>query len=236
MARVFKANDRLAVEVPDFVAAALNVKDGSECVWDMEKDHACLRVLKQLDATEAAVLKKIGGVKFAERDKERVRHVLNEGEQRVLGSLMKKGAVSFYEEGKYKGHGVYSISRDYYDYVTREGEPAGNIVRSALATDKHIIAHSQPEAEDVISQLEEEVRSGRVVVVRGFDKNYYITTSDAVENLGSKLIAQLESGDHSLEKLAFLCGVEESLAKTVLEVLKESGDILEKKRGLYSLA
>ena len=72
--------------------------------------------------------------------------------------------------------------------------------------------------------------------VRGFDRKVYITTRDVVEALGSKIVASLEKGDMTLPKIAAACGEEEGLVRTVVEILREAGDIIEKRKENYALA
>ena len=71
--------------------------------------------------------------------------------------------------------------------------------------------------------------------MRGFDRAYYIITSEALETIGSDIIAVLKDGTLALNVIASECGIETDLCKAVLEVLRESGDIIEKRKDTYSL-
>lgn len=236
MPRVEQRGRELWVVIPEDVAHALSIDAGDVLSFEMlDKELAGIRKAHTVSEKELAVLKKLNEIKFAQRTKERVRAVLSDDGQKVLGKLVKKGAVQFYEGGKYKGHGVYSISRDYYSFLTAK-KPAGNIITKVFGQQHYMITDSMERAREVLSQLESEVKAGNVVSVRGFDKKFYITTREAMERVGSKIVAALESGEMPLAEIAKVCGDGEGLVKTAIEILRESGDVIEKRREVYALA
>ncbi len=238
MARIDKG---LVLKLPADMLQAVHLAEGDEVEFELVGNSMIgIKKAEELSSGERAVLEKLGKIKFADRNRENVRNALDESEYKVLGGLMKRGAVSFYEGGKYKEKGVYSISRNFYYYLTKPAEKSGEkrcgIVKKCMGNKSHMVVKDFNQAKDVLTQLEPEIASGKIVVVRGFDKAFYIVAQEAVSDVGSCLFAALEVGDMTLDELGDKCGVERELCKSVLEVLRESGDIIEKKKELYSLA
>jgi len=235
--RVEQRGRELWILIPEDVAKALALEPGDALSFEMlDAQLAGLKKAHAVSDDEMAVLRKINEVRFSERTKERLRTVLTEGEQKILGRLVKRGAVQFYQEGKYKDTGVYSITKDYYSFLAVPEKKPGNIVHSVFGQKKYLVADDIERARELLTQLEEEVRNGDVVSVRGFDKKVYITTREAVESVGSKVVASLEKGELTLAAITKACNDDEGLVRAVLEILRESGDLIEKRRGVYALA
>ncbi len=223
--------------IPEDVAKALDINAGDALSFELlDKELAGIRKAHAISESELAVLRKLNGIRFAQRTKGKVRSVLSDSEQRVLGKLVKKGAVQFYEGGKYKSKGVYSISRDYYSFLTAKKPASSNIISRVFGQQQWLATDSTDRAREILSQLDSEVKAGDIVSVRGFDKKFYITTRTAVESVGSKVIAALEGGEMPLAEIAKACGDDEGLVRTVIEVLRESGDVIERQKGVYALA
>jgi hypothetical protein len=71
--------------------------------------------------------------------------------------------------------------------------------------------------------------------VRGFDKKYYIIGKPALADLERKF-DRLLAKEKQLKAVADELGVKEGLARAAIEVLREEGKIIEKRRGTYCLA
>ncbi len=231
--RVEQRGRELWVSIPEDVAKALSVNEGDALSFELlDNELAGVRKAHAVADDELSVLKKLNEVKFAQRTKDKVRSILSDPEQKALGKLVKKGAVQFYEGGKYKDNGVYSISRDYYSFISSQPKKA----TSPLGQQKYLVTQSLDQARDILSKLKNEVKSGGVVSVRGFDKKVYITTRDAVDTVGSKIVSALGAREKPLAEIASACGEEEGLVRTVLEILRESGEVIEKREAVYALA
>jgi len=226
MVKVAKQNGNLAVVIPNHVVDTLGLSDGTNVEWEILSDKtAGIKVTGLLSEVELIVLEKLMGVKFAERTKQKVQSVLTDEEQKALERLITKKAVSFYEEGKYKDNGVYSISREYYGLQAKK-KPQSD----------YMIISDQRTAYETMEQMKESVKKGEWMSVRGFDEKYYFVSREAFDRVGSKVVAALKQGDLELKDLPGVCDEGEGICKAVIEILKEAGDVFEKKKGLYSLA
>ena len=233
MSRIEQRGRELWVPIPEDVASALGVNEGDAVSFEMlDKELAGVRKASAVSSDELSVLKKLNEIKFAQRTKDTVRKALSDPEQKTLGRLVKKGAVQFYEGGKYKDNGVYSIASDYYSFISTQPKKQA----SPLGQQKYLVTSSLDQAKDILSKLETEVKNGDVVSVRGFDKKVYITTRDAVDTVGAKIVSGLGAGEKTLAEICSACGEEQGMVRTVIEILRESGEVIEKRDGVYALA
>lgn len=230
MAVVERVGKELFIRLPQFLVDKLGIKEGTRVDFNVidEKSFVVKR-LEELGPAELDVLRKINKIRFSQRTKEAIDKALSVEEKKILEKLIKKGVVSFYNKGKYKQRGVYSISRNYYHLITER--PTHQKLEKG-----YIIVDDPEEANRLIRELRDNIKSGEIVSLRSFDKKYYFVTSDLVNSVGSEIIANLEQGDMTLDELAENCGLEKDMIKAVIEILRESGDIIEKKKGLYALA
>lgn len=230
MAVVEKVGKELVIRLPQFLVDKLGIREGNRVDFSViDEKSFVVKKLEELSQTELNVLRKINRIRFSQRTKEAVDKTLSPEEKRVLDELVRKGVVTFYDKGKYKHKGVYSISRNYYHLLT--GHPKHQKLEKG-----YVITDDPEEARKLMNELQEQIKSGEVASLRSFDKKYYFVSSDLVNSVGSEIIANLEQGEMTLDELAESCGLEREMVKAVIEVLRESGDIIEKKRGLYALA
>ncbi|MCD6415048.1 MAG: AbrB/MazE/SpoVT family DNA-binding domain-containing protein [Candidatus Diapherotrites archaeon] len=235
MAVVERVGEELAIKLPKFLVDKLGLKEGDRVDFNpIDEKSFVVKRLESLSSKELDVLRKINQIRFFQRTKDAVEKNLTVPEKKILDDLMKKGVVSFYNEGKYKQKGVYSISRDYYPLLVKRQAPKD--LDKRYLDKGYIITEDPEEARNIIRDLQGQIKSGEVASLRSFDKKYYFVSSSLINSAGSEIVANLEQGSMTLDELAESCGLEKDLVKAVIEVLRESGDILEKKKGVYALA
>ncbi|MCD4740262.1 hypothetical protein K8R43_03665 [archaeon] len=229
MVAVIKEGQGLAVRLPDYIIESLSLQDGDEVEFAMVDDkNVKMSKLESVASPELDVLRKLNAIKFSERTKEAVDSKLTDSEKETLKQLIEKKIVSFYDKGKYTDRGVYSISRDYYYLITKKPP-------KEMKCGFYVIDDSY-RARELMEEFKPQIKSGDILSVRSFDKKYYFVSADVVNSTGSEIIAVLGEKDAGLEDLAKQLNVDKNLIKAVLEVLRESGDVIEKKKELYALA
>jgi biotin operon repressor len=105
----------------------------------------------------------------------------------------------------------------------------------ALAKEGYLIVENPALAKDVDEKLKREKRESDYRGVRGFDKKYYLISKSGLAELEKKFDKALAK-EKQLKAVADELGVKEGLAKAAIEVLREEGKIIEKRRGTYCLA
>lgn len=206
---------------------------------------------------EESVLNKILSHKFEDRTPSNILGQLTDSEKNILKSLVNKGILSVYKKGRYKGKGVYVISKEVYnilnplkprqDNVSRsvderanasrrghENKPEGLVKR--LESDGFIIIKSDDTARQVSQMLHDKVKKGFIIGARGFDSNYYIFTKQYYDKLYALISDYFDNNKRAkLPELANSIGVDESACKGILAILLGKGDIIEKTRNTYEL-
>lgn len=87
----------------------------------------------------------------------------------------------------------------------------------------------------VSGQLEMRVKKGEVVGVKGFDKKLYVCERSFYENLCAKLQQAGLPKEFSVQQAAEATKCGEGACLAVLSIMKEGGDVLEKKKGMFKL-
>ncbi|MEM3031097.1 MAG: AbrB/MazE/SpoVT family DNA-binding domain-containing protein [Candidatus Micrarchaeia archaeon] len=215
-----------------------------------------------LSAEELSLLRKLDAIRFADRVPLEVNKGLTVGERKLLDGLIKKRVVTIYKGGRY-ARGVYNIPREYYPLVKKARE-AGPSAQPAvqprlpqqlprppssaasppppLSSLQHLerfgfmIVSSEAEAKSISAQLEKRIKAGEILGTRGFDRKFYVATRGLFLKLGGAVRGILKGGDKSVAEIARSLGCSEDAARTVLELLNEQGDVIEKRRGIYRLS
>jgi bifunctional DNA-binding transcriptional regulator/antitoxin component of YhaV-PrlF toxin-antitoxin module len=96
------------------------------------------------------------------------------------------------------------------------------------------IIENELEARNLSKRFEREIKSGLIKGVRGFDKRFYVVSMDFYGALSEKILAALE-GETTVKEISEKTGENEAACTAVLQVMKEEGDVIEKKRGVFRL-
>ena len=198
---------------------------------------------------ELCLLKKMASMPMEKRTLKGMN--LTGSEQMMLNSLMKRDLI-FFSEKKYPG-GAYGLSREAYELVTRGSaspatpqnpappQPAEKLSeKKALNWEEHlakygyVIIENEADARDASAKLEQELKAGEVLGTRGFDKKYYVAQRRFYHAWNEKIRPELKGKMLNIEQLAKKLNMSEVAARVALELMREQGEIIEKKKGMYS--
>ncbi len=209
---------------------------------------------------EKALLKKLLGIKFSDRTPANVAKLLDQGEQKTLVSLENKGLVAVYR-GKNYTNGVYSIPDNAYALINNNGtqrvnnsnvignqdatqtiqpnHPIANQVASqgvglnTLNSRGFLIMQDKREAMMLSEQLGQEIKTGAVFGIKGFDNKFYMVTrkyfTSAQQQISDALKHEMDSAS-----IAATTKLETDGCIAVLRLMSENGDIIEKKKGIFA--
>ncbi|NUN11274.1 hypothetical protein HUU53_01370 [Candidatus Micrarchaeota archaeon] len=107
--------------------------------------------------------------------------------------------------------------------------------KTGLLDKGFLVVQDEEKAKELSIQLEPEIKSGNVLGVRGFDKRYYIVSKWFLEQQSPKLYAFMKEKDCRVQEIADFLKISLEAAQSLVFVLKENGELLEKKQGLYKL-
>ena len=199
------------------------------------------------DDGERALLKKLLAIRFENRTPAYVTKALNDEEKMVLTELERTGLVNVFRGTKYKD-GVYNINDRVYAMLSHaEGETSKAGARSAqpagaggqmdsagiLIRQGYIVIGDKNEAKMLSERLAQEMKNGSIAGVKGFDGRFYIVTRAYLVKAES-LIATALKENMDAAGIAAATKLEPDGCLAALRVLAESGEIIEKKRGIFA--
>lgn len=110
-----------------------------------------------------------------------------------------------------------------------------NSTASLLEKHGFIVFQDEEQAKALSMELENEIKFGDIKGVRGFDKKYYVVTRDYLESNSQKILKFLKEKDALLGDIISQTKLDADGVQSLLYVLKDEGEVIEKKRGFYSL-
>lgn len=207
------------------------------------------------EITERSVLKKLLAIRFENRTPANVSKALSEEEKAVLAELERKGLVNVFKGTKYK-EGVYNVRDSAYALARKEtGNPepktgnrepgtvgrepgttqpaSGMDTAAILVRQGYLVVGDRNEARALSERLGQQMKSGAVAGVKGFDNRFYIVTRAYLTKAQASIESVLKE-DMDAAGIAAAARLEPEGCLAVLRLLAESGNIIEKKRGIFA--
>jgi hypothetical protein len=255
--RIYRVGDNLACILPKGVVGKLKLQGGEEVdfyeikpgVFTLVKKETVERMLKDeigevslpyeqkgLGMEEMELLRKLNEIKFSERIPYNVNKKLSQREKEVLSKLIGSGAMMLYKGGKYAKTGVYEISNDVYALLKGEKpEEREAIPEEQLEKNGYAIVEDAREVEAFCSKFQKEIRSGNIIGTRGFDRRFYVAKKSWFMGIIEKVRQSMKRGANNLADISREAKTSEPACAVVLEIMKDKGDAIEKRRGCYGL-
>jgi hypothetical protein len=188
------------------------------------------------------ILDKLVQSGLKERVEGRFERMLNEQERKRFEKLVAEGRViKFKLSDKYK-KAVYKLpeelnkSDNKSEQMHSEEEQAEATPLEVLETQGYVIIDSEAEARRFSETMRAAVQSGEVRGVKSFDGKYYVISTELLERYAPKVLSVLsDQGPASVEQISAHIKTDSLLVKTVCELLRESGQVVEKRRNIYAL-
>lgn len=190
-----------------------------------------------LDEEERHVLKKLLSIRFEKRTPPYVAKALSQQEKEVLRRLEKKNFVNVYRDKKYR-QGVYNIRNKIYPLLRgermqpKESKGPHSDSFSLLKTQGYIIIKDKREAFELSRRLNQEKRNS-AIGVKGFDGSFYIVTRDYLTKAQAAIFSVLKE-EMDPPSIAEATKLDSDGCMTVLRLMAENGDIIEKKKGVFA--
>ncbi len=232
MAKTHEFKGRIFTEIPKEAVEALGIKPGDEVEFKVNKKEVIL--LKKgtssnkesLSGDERKLLEELMKIKHVERKKSAVKNIISENEKAFEKLLNDKILFKY----KKSGEEMIGIDRNYYaNYVKQHGEKD---ILSELEEKGWLILDDKKKIYEVNSKIEETGK--QVKGVMGFDKKLYLVTGKKFNETKKRIEEAIEK-PKSIEEVSEKTGLEQGLVKAVIELLKEQGEVIEKKKEIYQL-
>jgi hypothetical protein len=199
-------------------------------------------VLLSLSNDERALSRKLSTIRFEDRQVPSVEKQLNASEKKALASLIGKKLVSLMKSAKYP-RGVYGISDGLYGEMrTFPKTGAGTVASIPINTVEHLhklgymVLDNENDAKNVMPVLQDEISRDDVKGVRGFDKKYYVLMRAFYLEHEGGLLALLDRGPMHCDEMSAVLHLTPEATRTLLVVLAENGEVIEKQKGVWQRA
>jgi hypothetical protein len=197
-----------------------------------------------LSGPERSVIKKLLSIRFDQRIPSNVAKLFNEDEKSILRELQRRGLVNVFKSLKYKD-GVYNIKDSAFTLAQKGAEEGGRGTGSSatqaqpsdlvaiLKTRGFIVMNDRNQARALSESLSQEMKSGAITGVKGFDNKFYVVTRQYLASAQIAVGKALKE-DMDAATVAAEAKLDPEGCMAVLRILSEAGEILEKKRGVFA--
>jgi len=234
--KTYSYRGRLYSEIPKEIADALVIKPGDEIDFKPVYDNVVLitpskeptkeQPKGELSKEEIELLKKVNSIKHYDRTYEKTAGALNAEEKAIFDGLFKKDALFEY---KRTGRELIGIDKKYFKYVVGERDE----LIEKLAKEGCIVIEEQAQ----MKALNDKIRNEKLPVrgIRGFDKRYYIMSQEKLSEIEGRLEKTLTK-EKTLKAISAELDLPEDFCRAAVEILREDGTIIEKRKNSYVLA
>ena len=190
--------------------------------------------------------KKIFDLLDSKQPKERVEgrfeKLLSKPEQERLVELLKQGIITIFKKPDFK-QGIYSIPKKSNKNNNSSNSDNNTSDANSSSSQKgffsngldFVVFSSNYEAKKASTDFASEIKAGSVKGIRSFEGTYYLTTNDFLDKITVKLMPFLKEKNCSLNDLVEKSDLEKNVVKMACEFLRDSGDLIEKKKEVFAL-
>jgi hypothetical protein len=191
----------------------------------------------RISEIEKIVLRKLLSIRFDRRTPANVEKELTEAERFILKELEKKGMVNVFKGRKYPD-GVYNIKDNVYPILRGIEGPKPEAAEAqpdtpSLMNRGFLTLKDKGEALRLSQTFSAEMKKGDVIGVKGFDGRFYVVTREYLEKSEKAVNSILKEG-MDIESIAQAAKMDAEGCSAVMRLMAEKGDVLEKKKGIFS--
>ena len=106
-------------------------------------------------------------------------------------------------------------------------------LKKKLMQDGFLVIQDVEEVRKISYVTRQEINSGEILGIRGFDKKYYILTKTSFEKIKSQILDSMASGTITYDELIENIKVPKEELNGAIELLKEQSDIIEVHKNIF---
>ncbi|NYZ78344.1 hypothetical protein H0N96_03010 [Candidatus Micrarchaeota archaeon] len=216
--KLFKHGEVLAIVMPESLRAKTGAKEGDDYSWFEAEPSVFILV-----------------------EKSRLNDLTRQGAVAALANKLADGQTQAQHDSPVvtRASEVPAVTqaqpRSAPFKTPHEGEVDKNLIQQ-LNSVGFLILSNEMEAKVVSMRLESDVKMGRVLGIRGFDKKYYVVTREFYDALSKKLLKALSGKkEENVAALSESLKAPQEACIAVLYLMKEAGEVIERKRGAFTL-
>ncbi|MFH1895347.1 MAG: hypothetical protein ABIJ74_02055 [archaeon] len=212
------------------------VKDGvivlTETKEEIKKETLFDEKTKQLDEKIFELLAEKGKNALPKKVEGTFEKQLNEKELKRFNELLEQGLIEKFKLNESYKKAIYRI-------VSGKKEKKEFDVNSAAKTiesNGFEVIVNENQVKQFCEQFNSEIKENSIKGTKGFDGYFYVIHSDLLEEIRPKILFQLKQAKTvSLKELNEKTALPSELVRGAMEFLKEEGEVLEKRKGLYQI-
>lgn len=227
--KVLKYKNNFHIFIPTEVANKMQIKEGDEIdFFEIKKGHFIILKREKMGeiikkGLEIETIPDKEGIKeyilrnFKENERTpyNLRKILSKDQLNELNQEIAKGNIKVIKNEQ--GNMSYQFEKEDdgdWDYI----------VTDAIG------------AEKISKEYAKKIKNGEIMGVRGFDKLYYIIKTEYYEAMSKKIQKLLLKKELKLEDICESLNEKTPACNAILQILLSNGEIIEKKKGVFTLA
>lgn len=199
-----------------------------------EKDSLVLSIKKDLDKTIKKKIKALledKNLTFKDKVEGTFENFLNKKDLSVLKEMISLNEIEVYKmSSKYK-KGVYQIVRKKENSYLKSSKDG----TSVFSEKKYIILKNIEDVKNFSEKYKENIKNKEIIGLKSFDGNYYVVDSKLFLKVKEKIVSLNLKQDFTIDFLEKETNFSKELLKVTLEILKEEGFVIEKRKGIYEV-
>ncbi len=154
-------------------------------------------------------------------------------ELKRFNELLKQGLIEKFKLNESYKKAIYQIARK---KQKEKKDFDVNSIQKTIESNGFEVIINDNQAKNFCQEFNAEIKENLIKGIKGFDGYFYVIYSNLLEELKPKILIQFKGNKTvSLKELTEKTSLPLELIKGITEFLKEDGDILEKRKGIYQL-
>ena len=215
-----------------------DISKAKQGIWVLTEAEAIKQEKNDFDAlkTDAKIFGLLAKLSMSERVEGKFEGSLSETEQKRLEQLLQAGKIEKFKLNPSYKKAVYRPAQPKLLESEKISAVQKDIEEYSLEKDGFLVVKNEERAKKLSRELEKEIKEGKIKGLKSFDGNYYIISMELLEKYREKTYNALKvQKTLFLSELCKKTGISRLLQKIVCEFLREDGEIIEKRKELYSV-
>ncbi len=234
-ARTHSFKGKIFSEIPEEIAEALGLEERDELEFKeiakgiiiVQKPGKAQASERKLVEEEIDVIRKVNNIFSTDRTVEKINSILDQKEKEIFQDLLARRVFFKFNKNRKT---IIGLDKKYLPIVI---SPKRQEPRTPGIFEKgYAVIENEHEAEELSRMLTEEGKEDLVRGVRGFDQKYYVVTKEKLAELEWRILSAID-GKRNISQVSEELKEDPQLVRACVEVLREEGKIIEKRKGVY---